>query len=77
MPTTPIVIQFIEFTYCHDIFPNNAHNEKTAKYNPLIETLRIAGWQVNPLITFTAGVRGAIHKQPIKELEKLKIPKKN
>ena len=35
----------------------------------------IAGWQVKPLITTITGVRGAIHKQPIKELEKLKIPK--
>jgi hypothetical protein len=28
MATTPNIIQFIEVTYCHDIFPNNAHNEK-------------------------------------------------
>ena len=75
MPTPPNVIQFIEFTYCHDRFPNTTHSEKTTKYNPLIKTLRAAGWQVNPLITITAGVRGAIHEQSIEDPEKLKIPK--
>ena len=75
MPTRPNVIQLIEFTYCHDKFHNNAHNEKTAKYNPLIQTLRTTRWQVNALITITAGVRGVIHEQPINELEKLQAPK--
>ena len=42
---------------------------KTAKYNPLIQTLRIIGWQVNPLITITAGVRGALHELSIKDSE--------
>jgi len=46
-----------------------------AKYNPLIQALRKTGWQVNPLITITTRVRGAIHQQPIEDLEKLKIPK--
>ena len=49
--------------------------KKTARHNPLIQTLRTAGWQVNPLITITTGVRGAIHEQSIKDLEKLKTPK--
>jgi hypothetical protein len=49
--------------------------KKNAKYNPLIQTLRIAGWQVNPLTTITTCVRGAICEQAIKDLEKLKIPK--
>ena len=75
-PIPPNVIQFIEFTTCHDKFPNTAHKEKIEKYNPLIQTLRTVGWQVNPLITITTGVRGAIYEQPIKELEKLKIPKR-
>ena len=56
-------------------FPNTTHNEKAAKYNRLIHALRTTGWQVNPLIITTTGVRGAIHEQPIKDLEKLKIPK--
>lgn len=54
---------------------NSAHNEKTIQYNPLVHTLKTIGWQVNPLITITAGLRGAIHEQPIKDIEKLKIPK--
>ena len=74
-PTTPNVLQFIKFTYCHHIFPNTAHNGKATKYNPLIQALRAIGWQVNPLITITVGIRGAIYEQPIKELERLKIPK--
>ena len=48
----------------------------TAKYNPLIQAIKAVGWKVNPLVTITAGVRGSIHEQPIKELEKLKIPKR-
>ena len=45
-----------------------AHNEQTAKYNPLVHVLRTTDLQVNPLITITIGVIGAIHKQPIKYL---------
>ena len=36
-------IRFIEFTYCHDRFPENACNNKATKYNPLIHTLKRAG----------------------------------
>ena len=75
-PTQPNVLQFIEFTYCHDKFPNTTQKEKTEKYNPLIQTLRTAGWKVKGLITITTRVRGAIHERPIKELENLKIPKR-
>jgi hypothetical protein len=74
-PTPPNVIQFIEFTYCHDIFPNTAHNEKIARYNPRIQALRTTGWQVNPLITIIVDVKGSIHKQPIRDLENSKHPK--
>ena len=31
--------------------------------------------EINPLITITAGVRGAIHKQSINKLEELNLPK--
>ena len=50
--------------------------KKTKKYNPLVQTLRTTGWKVNPLVTITTGLRGAVHEQPIKELENLKIPKR-
>ena len=75
MPTPSNTIQFIEFTYCHDEFPNTAHKEQIAKYNPLIHILRTTSWQINLLITITTGVRGAIREQPMKYLEKLKYTK--
>ena len=58
----------MEFTYCHDKFPNTAQIEKATKYNPLIQALRIMEWQVNPLITITTDVRGAIHEQSIQRI---------
>ena len=45
------------------------------KYDPLTTTLQNKGWQTNPLITVTAGVRGAIHENSIEQLIKLKVPK--
>ena len=71
----PHTIQFIEFTYCHDIFPEQALMQKHTKYDPLINTLQNQGWKTNPLITITVGVRGAIHEQSINHLTNLKIPK--
>lgn len=67
--------RFIEFTFCHDIFPNTAYSAKDVKYNPPIQALRSARWQVNPFITITTVVKGDIYEQSIKELERLKIPK--
>jgi hypothetical protein len=40
-----------------------------------MNTIQSKRWKTNPLITITAGVRGAIHEQSIKKLEDLKIPK--
>ena len=31
-------------------------------YGPLRDILKQKGWKVNPLLTLTMGVRGAIHK---------------
>lgn len=36
--------------------------------------LKIAGWNVDLLITITTAVRGAMHKQALEALQKLKIP---
>ena len=75
-PTSSNVIQFIGFTYCNDVFPHATYNEKIAKYNPLIPSLKSIVWQVNPLITITYGYRGFNRdEQPIKDLGKLKILK--
>ena len=57
-------------------FPYTTRNEKTIKYNPIIQALRTTSWLINPLITITTCVRGAIHWQPIKDLgKKIKISK--
>ena len=61
-------IQFIKFTYCHDRFPEQALTHKHFKYDPFINTLQNKGWKTNPLITITAGVRGAIHEHSIDQL---------
>jgi hypothetical protein len=74
-PSNTKTIQFIEFTYCHDRFLEQAITQKHAKYDPLINDIQRKGWKENPLITITAWVRGAIHEQSIKKLEHLNIPK--
>ena len=75
LPSPTHTIQFIEFTYCHDRFPEQALTQKHAKYDPLINNIQNKGWKTNPLITITIGVRGAIHEQSINQLANLKIPK--
>jgi hypothetical protein len=70
-------IQFIEFTYYHNRFPKQALTQKHAKYDLLINAIRKKGWKMNPLITITSGVRGAIHKQSIKKPTDLNILKTN
>jgi hypothetical protein len=74
-PSPKHTIQFIEFTYCHDRFPEQALTHKHAKYDPLNNTIQNNGWKINPLITITAGVRGAIHEHSIEKLTRINIPK--
>jgi hypothetical protein len=74
-PSPTLTVQFVEFTYCHDKFPDQALTHKHDKYDPLIYTIQNQGWKTNPLITITAGVRGAIHEHSINKLVNLKIPK--
>jgi hypothetical protein len=76
-PSPNYTIQFIEFTYWHDRFPEQAITHKHTKYDPLINNIQNVGWKTNPLITITTGVRGAIHEYSIEQLTKLKIPKSN
>ena len=75
LPTHTHTIQFINFTYCHDKFPKQALSQKHTKYDPLINAIGNKGWKTNPLITITAGVRGAIHEKSIEKLVDLDIPK--
>ena len=74
-PSPTFIVQYIEFTYCHDRFPDQALTHKHNKYDPLNNVIQDRGWQTNPLITITAGVRGAIHEHFIQKLAHLKIPK--
>ena len=55
-PSPTHTIQCIEFTYCHDRFPNQALTLKHTKYDPLFNTIQNNGWQANPIITIRAGV---------------------
>jgi hypothetical protein len=77
LPSSNHTIQFIEFTYCHDRFPEQATAQKHAKYDPLNQAIHNKGWKTNPVITITARVRGAIHEHSIQKLTDLKIPKSN
>ena len=76
-PSSNHTVQFIEFTYCHDRFPEQAITQKHIKYDPLNHAIHNIGWKTNPVITITAGVRGAIHEHSIQKLTDLKIPKPN
>ena len=68
-------VQFIEFIYCHDRFPEQAMAHKHSEYDPLIHNIQNKGWRTNPLITITVGVRGAIHEHSLEQRIKLKLPK--
>ena len=76
-PSPTLIIQLIEITYCHDIFPYQALTHKNIKYDPLINTIQNNGWKTNPLISITTRVRGAIHEHSTNKLANLKIPKSN
>jgi hypothetical protein len=56
-----LTIQFIEFIYTNDRFPDDRVNAKTAKYQPLINDIQALGWKVALLIIITVGARGTTH----------------
>ena len=68
-PSDNITIQFVEFTYCNDRFPQETITNKIHKYQPLINNIAELGWKVDPLIVITAGARGTTHTPSIKLLE--------
>ena len=39
-PTPTHIIQFVGFTYCHDIFPEQALTHTHTKYEPLISNIQ-------------------------------------
>jgi hypothetical protein len=68
-PNHTLTIQFIEFPYCNDRYSPDKIQEKTDKYLGLINDIKARGWNVDPLITLTAGARGSTHKNIISELK--------
>jgi hypothetical protein len=69
-PNQTLTIQFIEFTYCNDRYSPAKIQEKFDKYLGLINDIKARGWNVDPLITLTAGARGSTHKNTITELKR-------
>jgi hypothetical protein len=69
-PNHTLTVQFIEFTYCNDRYSPDKIQEKTDKYLGLINNIKARGWNVDPLITLTAGARGSTHKNTISELKR-------
>ncbi|HYP42599.1 MAG TPA: hypothetical protein VEQ18_01105 [Candidatus Nitrosocosmicus sp.] len=68
-PSVELTIQFIEFTYCNDRFSQATIDNKTHKYQPLIDNIKNLGWKVDPLVVITAGSRGTTHIPSMKYLE--------
>ena len=80
-PSTNLVnklkIQFVEFTYCNDIFSPETILQKIEKYQPLIYNITNRGWLVEPPMVITTGTRASTHIPSMKILEeKFKIPEK-
>jgi hypothetical protein len=75
-PNPTLTVQFIEFTYYNDRYSPDKIDEKTVKYEGLIEDIKARGWKVDPLLVVTIGARGSTHKTTISILKNLyTIPK--
>jgi hypothetical protein len=72
--TPAATVQLIEFTYCHDRFPEQAITQKHNKYDPLINAIQNNGWKTNPPhnhhIMCKRGHTRTFHR----EIEQLKNP---
>jgi hypothetical protein len=66
---TSLTIQFLEFTYTNDHYPDDKITAKLNKYQPLMDNIQALGWKVAPLIVILAGVRGTIHIPSINNLK--------
>jgi hypothetical protein len=64
-----LTIQFIEFTYTNDRYPEDKINTKINKYQPLIDDIKLWGWNIKPLIVISAGARGTTHIPSLKVLK--------
>jgi hypothetical protein len=75
-PNPLLIVQFIEFPYCNDRYSLDKINEKTIKYEGLIEDIKARGWKVDPLMILTVGAQDSTHKTTISALRNLyAIPK--
>src|SRR5579875_981284 len=75
-PSNNLTIQFIEFTYCNDRFPQETIENKKQKYQSLINDITNLGWKTDPLIVIIAGARSTTHTPSMKLLEtKFKLSK--
>jgi hypothetical protein len=66
---TSLTIQFLEFTYTNDRYPEDKITAKLNKYQPLLDNIQARGWKVAPLIVISAGVRGTTHVPAITQLK--------
>jgi hypothetical protein len=74
-PNPNIIIQFIEFTYCNDRFSTEKVASKTAKYQPLLNSIQARGWNVAPILIIIAGAHATTHTHSITNFHKFfKIP---
>ena len=74
-PAPKLTIQFIEFTYCNDIFVAETLNRKTIKYQPLINNIKTKGWNVAPLMVLVASARATTYISSMNKLETIfKLP---
>jgi hypothetical protein len=64
-----LTIQFIEFTYTNDRYLEDKINTKINKYQPLIDDIKLRGWNIKPLIVILAGARGTTHIPSLKVLK--------
>jgi hypothetical protein len=64
-----ITIQFIEFTYTNDRYPEDKINAKISKYTPLLHDIHTLGWKVAPLLVISTGARGTTHNPSIQTLK--------
>lgn len=64
----------MEFTYCNDIFPQEAITRKNKIYAILQPLSTTQGWRVKPPITITVGSKGVIHKNNYHQPQRTQNP---
>jgi hypothetical protein len=64
VPSNTKTIKFIEFTYCHDKFPEQAITQKHAKYVPLINNVQRKRMENKPHYHYHSGSKRS-HTQTI------------